>query len=379
MTAITADLDPYLLPLPTADSPVVLQHLVAPMHAHLNVLYAAPVWPLAPLTTNPSANKTAVHWHRCPAVFQDDLRQVTWALINGELRPAFLKEHNTRMRARVAIDGIKDAVLTWMHLARWLEKREIGTLAACSTEVLHDYGLHLRDTASSRDRAQDILTSLTRLWAYDQLSVQPIGIGRPPWDQLGADDYLPAATSTSGGENEAEPLAEQTMGPLLVWAMRMVDDFADDILGAWAETRRLRDIARTTPATPAGRAALHAYLDPLIAHGGPSARLCRQGRQSGLRPALRRWHHGSVEVPDPDVNPAQRADHCGRRAARSEPAGHPGDRPDRRSSVAGCARLQRGRRSDAASGDSRLHRLLVSDRYASRRGPWHADRVLSRP
>jgi hypothetical protein len=52
----------------------------------------------------------------------------------------------------------------------------------------------------------------------------PAGIGRPPWDVSGVDDYLPAATST-GGENATEPLAEQTMGPLIIWAMRVVDDF----------------------------------------------------------------------------------------------------------------------------------------------------------
>ena len=50
--------------------------------------------------------------------------------------------------------------------------------------------------------------------AFDQLSARPNGIERPPWEELGIDDYLPAAT-TAGGENATEPLAEQTIGPLL--------------------------------------------------------------------------------------------------------------------------------------------------------------------
>ena len=40
------------------------------------------------------------------------------------------------------------------------------------------------------------------------------------WEELGVDDYLPAEASTSGGENTTEPIAEQTMGPLLIWATR---------------------------------------------------------------------------------------------------------------------------------------------------------------
>ena len=56
MTA-APDFDPYLLPLPTPASPVVLPHLASSLHAHLNGRYADPVWPLAPLTENPSASK----------------------------------------------------------------------------------------------------------------------------------------------------------------------------------------------------------------------------------------------------------------------------------------------------------------------------------
>ncbi|MFI7300716.1 hypothetical protein [Streptomyces sp. NPDC050121] len=39
--------DPYILPMPTPDTPVVLPHLVLPMHAHINGRYADWIWPLA--------------------------------------------------------------------------------------------------------------------------------------------------------------------------------------------------------------------------------------------------------------------------------------------------------------------------------------------
>jgi hypothetical protein len=94
---------------------------------------------------------------------------------------------------------------------------------------------------------------------------------------LGVDDYLPAASS-SGGENQTEPVAEQVMGPLLVWAMRMVDDFSDDILRAWAEGQRLVTTGRTNNPTEQGKAALLAYMTPLIENRAPLPAIGHRGR-----------------------------------------------------------------------------------------------------
>jgi hypothetical protein len=48
-----------------------------------------------------------------------------------------------------------------------------------------------------------------------------------------------AAGGAADGENTTEPLDPQVIGPLLVWAIRVVEDFSSDILAAWAENRRL--------------------------------------------------------------------------------------------------------------------------------------------
>jgi hypothetical protein len=262
--SIVAELDSYVLSLPTPHSPVVLPHLTTVLHAHLNGRYADPIWSLGPLTDNPSAHKASIHWRRFPAVFREQMRLAAWTLINGQLRPTFLAERGTRLRSRISVESLKETVQQWMHLANWLAARGICTLADCDTGVLHDYGQHLLVLHAKRNRLHDILVSLTRLWAFDQLSARPAGIGCPPWEVSGADEYLPAATS-AGGENETEPLAEQTMGPLLVWAMRLVEDFAEDIFAAWTETQRLVRAARTNPTTPTGHTALEAYFAPLIA------------------------------------------------------------------------------------------------------------------
>ncbi len=277
MTA-ALDLDPYLLPLPAPDSPVVIPHRATSLHAHLNGRYADPAWPLAPLTGNPSVTKVVIGWDRWPAVFRDEMRLAAWNLINGQLRPAFLHARGTTMRSRLGLSGVHYTMEHWKALAAWLADRGIGRLADCGPDILHEYGLHVRDSGRSRSVVAKILVSLTRLWALDQVSARPNGIGRPPWEDRGVDDYLPAATGAGGGENSTEPIAEQAMGPLLIWAMRMVDDLSGDIIAAWAERQRLTEAARATTATPAGTVALEAYLRSLVASGTALPATVNQGK-----------------------------------------------------------------------------------------------------
>jgi integrase len=288
------DLDPYLLPLPTPASPVVAPHLATSLHAHLNSRYGDPVWQLAPLTGNPSTIRRRIDWGKWPDAFRDEMRLAVWNLINGQLRPTFLQGHGPGMRGRPGMAAIHITATRWRELAVWLGERRIRTLAGCDVGALHDYGQHLRGSGRDALTVNKHLVALTRLWALDQLSARPSGIGRPPWEELGADDYLPAAASAGSGENATEPLAEQTIGPLLTWAIRLVEDLSADILSAdilagWAERQRLIDAARSNVGTPAGRAALKAYLAPRIAGQAPLPATAHQGK-----PALARGYIAGI-------------------------------------------------------------------------------------
>ena len=122
MTA-AEDFDPYLLPLPAPASPVVAPHLASPLHAHLDGRYGDLVWPLAPLTGNPSTRKPSIYWEHWPAAFRDEMRLAAWNLINGQLRPTFLRGHSRRMRSRPSMTEVNGTLAQWRQLARWLEER----------------------------------------------------------------------------------------------------------------------------------------------------------------------------------------------------------------------------------------------------------------
>jgi hypothetical protein len=267
-----AEADPYVLPAPAPASPVVLPERISPGNTHPVSRYQDLTWSLAPLIDNPGVRLWRIRWKDCPGQLRGPLRQAAWAMINGELRPTYLRTRGHSARARSSATTVSDTCREWMRLARWLDARGITSLAACTAAEWRDYAAGRVSDGVSREHARKTLGQLTDLWAFDQLTAHPSGITRPPWETEGADGYLPAAEGAASGENTTEPLDPKVIGPLLVWAIRVTEDFSDDILAAWAENRRMTALAGSTAGSAAGRAALEAYLLPLARSGSPFLR-----------------------------------------------------------------------------------------------------------
>ncbi|MET9656798.1 integrase [Streptomyces sp. NPDC006510] len=270
MTAVgtVAEIDTYVLAMPAPASPVVLPHWISPSNTHPNSRYQDAIWSMAPLIDNPGTNLVNLHWKNCPELLRDQVKLATWTMLNGRLRPTYLQTRGVQARSRSGAPDMLATCLEWMRLARWLHERQITSLGACTETEWRAYARE-RLHQVSRDTAAIICVRLANLWAFDQLSARPSGITRPPWETEGVDDFLPATGTAAGGENATEPLDPQVLGPLLIWAIRFVDDFADDILAAWAERRRLIAVATATKASPAGWAALEEWLLPMARAGHP--------------------------------------------------------------------------------------------------------------
>ncbi|MFF9051556.1 integrase [Streptomyces erythrochromogenes] len=275
MTSLSAEYDPYILAMPGPDSPVVLPEWISPGNTHYNARYREPVWPLAPLIDNPSTSLLSISWRNCPARLLEEVKLVTWTMLNGRLRPTYLKERGAQARGRTSASDMRDTCNEWMRLARWLHERRFTSLGDCTEEVWRAYMSERWKDGVSRTYAEKICVILSDLWAFDLLSARPANVTRPPWEEEGVDDFLPAADGSASGENSREPLDPQTLSPLLVWAIRFVDDFADDILAAWAERRRLVAVAAANTSRPEGLEALAEHLLPLIRAGAalPAVRM----------------------------------------------------------------------------------------------------------
>ncbi|MQS37708.1 integrase [Streptomyces katsurahamanus] len=282
-TALATAVDPYILPLPVPGTPVVLPQWISSSNSQLNSAYQDPVWSLGPLIDNPSSPAARIFWKNCPVPLREQMKLLAWTMINGRLRPTLLQSRGPRARPRTSPTDMAEKCREWMRLARWLHRHRVTSLAACTDSEWRAYAHERLNNSSNRHYAEKICSNLTDMWAFDQLSARPAGISRPPWDTEGVDDFLPAEKARTGGENTTEPLDPQVLGPLLIWAIRFVDDFADDILAAWAENRRLTARAATNKATPEGMAELRNLLLPRIRSELPLPTRRTNGRMGPAR------------------------------------------------------------------------------------------------
>jgi len=295
MTAVPAELPA----LPSWDTPVVAPSLVLAPGPVPNSIYADEVWSLAPLIANPSAARPGLDWSRFPAPVRPQVQLAAWMMINTPLPASVLLGHPT-WHARLGPPGVHHTVLRWQRFTAWLRLQGLDFLGAVTADVAAAWAGHLaRQPGASRGNVTKDLVALTRLWAYDAASPAPSGMAMPPWHRLGVDDFLPRAPATGGGENATEAISPATMGPLLIWALRVVDDFADDILAAWAESRRLADAAVRTPGTPESKARLKHYLQDLVDRGQPVPSRPNAGHRHALANA---YIASQVGCPSSQIN-----------------------------------------------------------------------------
>ncbi|PRH80295.1 integrase [Streptomyces solincola] len=232
--------------------------------------YGDPGWSVLALTQNPSATDDIIYWRWFPEVFREPFRFASWTLINYPLPDEDVARHGAAMRSKLSAGRILKTVNQWSQFAQWLHERGITRLSHVAAEDLADFALQLdKKRGLARNTAVGYLVGLSRLHYYGRHLPQADRLVEPPWVSEGMDDYLPAATP--GGENITEPISPVVMGPLLVWALRFVEEYADDILTAYEEHRRLVAAADAldVPLTPGCGDGLVSFLEQLEAEGRP--------------------------------------------------------------------------------------------------------------
>lgn len=228
-----------------------------------------------PLRTDCSLEDTSRYadriWFLNPAWLRADHRRFTldfttlhppMAEIAKRLFYALLMQDTPPGELPISVSSIRTYYSCVRRFLLWTDARGC-TLAQLTGEDLDDYhrevvALRLSAGAIKRHRR-----AVRMLWAYrsrlpDHLEQDPLR--RTAWQAW------VRAHSRRPGENLTDRIPEPVLGPLLTWALRWVDDFADDVLAARAE----RDAIDTRPpAGPDPLAALHALLDDYRRSGQP--------------------------------------------------------------------------------------------------------------
>ena len=146
-----------------------------------------------------------------------------------------------------------------------------ATLSNVDVASHEEYAVHVARLPLANRTRIHALDAVSLLWGHAPHLPGGVGVAMPPWEAEGLSHYLP--TETGSNENLTPPIHPAVMSPLLLWALRFVEDFAADILAALSEHHRIKaSIPNRHNPNAAGR-----LRDLLVKHsrsGTPTCATC---------------------------------------------------------------------------------------------------------
>jgi hypothetical protein len=178
------------------------------------------IWDLHPINHQDQLARSILNFPTLPEPFRSVTKELFYALLAGELPPgeARLKQ----VSIRIAFSHVKK-FLDWAHT------RGRCTLAAMTREDFVDYQRWVLLTDLSPTQRGMHRRAARLFWVFrdalhtDRLTVDPQRL--QAWHN---DSSHPPRRI----ENTTDRIPEEVISPLLVWALRWVNDFSDDILAA---------------------------------------------------------------------------------------------------------------------------------------------------
>ncbi|MEU9840693.1 hypothetical protein AB0C69_15875 [Actinomadura sp. NPDC048032] len=202
--------------------------------------FGARQWNLSRLDSHAHAHAVTITWDQ----FEDpamclSIRRASWCLVNLPTPEQLLERKGTNRVAWPSARTIYNHFANLREFANWLTSNGIGTLAEVTVEDLDRYAVRLSTQGTAKTTYA--LYAITLLWGYSPHLPPQDRIPMPPWEAGDLDDYLPGRSDSN--ENSTPPIHPAVMSPLLIWALRFVEDFSGDIIAAWQERQRL--VSRT--------------------------------------------------------------------------------------------------------------------------------------
>ncbi|NKY29915.1 hypothetical protein [Nocardia gamkensis] len=229
-------------------------------------------WHLNEAIFEAGADATSLNFAAIPIPMQLTAKHYVWQLINTEC-PAWMRWMRVSRPSILSIDS------SWASLKEflvWLHRHDVTELQDVTAELLDDYLIDLSARDMSPLAKHKRIREVRRLWSYrdalpEQMRLPPL----PPWGGDRSHELLGKIAQSRA--NLTPRIAEKTMQPLLAWSLRFVEDFAEDIIAAYAEyrfldSRSMEGRRRTGPVirSPKGRieGLVIEYLDRLRCTGG---------------------------------------------------------------------------------------------------------------
>jgi integrase len=234
--------------VPAADTVVLFDRTVNPENHLPMSVFADQWWDLTPGSFEAHTARRRINFGAAPDRFRHTAKHYVWQLINhDDPRPM-----GSIRRRRLALRSIALGFSRLTAFLHWLDTRDVAHLAEVTAEMLDDYAEDVARLEASANLRTALLLEVRRLWSYRSLLPASMRLPEaPPWDADDPSDLLGGAKRPR--ENRTMRIAADTMQTLLMWCLRFIDDFADDIITAFGEYLQLRSRSLSAAHRPGTR------------------------------------------------------------------------------------------------------------------------------
>ncbi len=251
-------------------------------------------WPLAPATLQRHERALVLNFGTVPDRYRLALKRVCYLLLSGPLplgdpRPAIMTVHGVFYTARLD----RQAAMAG----------PAGRISQVTPADVERYERYLLATFRKPEYRAKHRKSVGYFWRYRQF----LGDDALRFDPR-AGESLAEHPQRRAADNATDRIPEQVHSRLLVWALRFVDDFSGDIIGAIQHWQQLKGPGRSRSAVGNGRNTglaheVRSYLDtfigekrPLPGHYGNPNMLAIARELSCCRSSLNRYQPAIAET-----------------------------------------------------------------------------------
>ncbi|MCT7365031.1 hypothetical protein A7G45_19345 [Mycolicibacterium llatzerense] len=192
--------------------------------------YADDVWHFDQGIFEESSKIISINFKLAPKPLREAVKHYMWVLVNTD--PPMQLRRTTATRP-----SLYTVRMCWYPLRiflNWLHKRRVARFCDVTAEMLDEYLVYLSRYQDSVGQMHRCVVEVRRLWGYRSVLPESMRLPEtPPWGGDSAGALFGNVRSYM--ENLTPRINEDTMGALLLWALRFVEDFADDIIAAREE------------------------------------------------------------------------------------------------------------------------------------------------
>ncbi|MCC9706160.1 site-specific integrase [Streptomyces sp. MNU76] len=232
-------------------------------------------WDLNPAVFADHSSSYTLNFKMVPAPLRLAAKHYAWQLLNHTEPPSVRGANGSRIWVTTIATQFNTAL---KFVLDWFAGQGVTAFCQVTNSMLDAYLIEISRQEGALESCYRKLTEVRRLWAYRSVLPASMRLPQaPPWDGEDTGDLL--GRTCSRRENRTRRIGAATMEMLLAWAIRFVEDFAEDILAGHAEHREL--MSRTPDARRAA-----------VGRGEPAR--ARYGR-GGLKPKVAAYLAGLRE------------------------------------------------------------------------------------